>query len=267
MRRKGVAGKTAGAPGRVRGRVRSAPCWRIWARMAALAAALPVAVIGTAGPASAHVTITPSTTAAGAHAVLEVSVGHGCEGSPTTEITIRIPDEINSVTPTRTALWQVEKKTVKLDPPLTDTHGSTVTERVASVTYRADDPLPEGYRDAFELSLQLPEVEGTTLVFPTIQTCRQGESAWIEVPEAGQSAEDLELPAPAFTITAAEAGGHHEEAPATETSTGDVVGTSDGSTAAQQSEDGEALALAALGVGLLGALLGGTALVLGRRRR
>ena len=42
-------------------------------------------------PASAHVTITPSTTAAGAFAVLEVSVGHGCEGSPTTEITIQMP--------------------------------------------------------------------------------------------------------------------------------------------------------------------------------
>ena len=64
--------------------------------------------------------------------------------------------------------------------------------------------MPDGYRDAFELSLQLPEAEGTTLVFPTIQTCEEGESAWIEVPEDGQSADDLELPAPSVTITAAE---------------------------------------------------------------
>ena len=65
------------------------------------AVAALVAVVAWAAPASAHVTITPSTTAAGAFAVLEVSVGHGCDGSPTTEITIQMPPEINAVTPTR----------------------------------------------------------------------------------------------------------------------------------------------------------------------
>ena len=62
--------------------------------------------------------------------------------------------------------------------------------------------------------MQLPESEGTTLVFPTIQTCEQGESAWIEVPEDGQDAEELELPAPSVTITAAEGDAHGSDEPA-----------------------------------------------------
>ena len=44
-------------------------------------------------------------------------------------------------------------------------------------------------------------------MFPTIQTCEQGEAAWIQVAEDGASEADLELPAPAFVVTAAEPGG------------------------------------------------------------
>jgi len=243
---------------------RSARSRRTVARVGTVVAAVLVTVIGLAGPAGAHVTVTPSTTAAGAHAVLDFSVSHGCEGSSTTEITIRIADEINAVAPTRNALWDVEKDVVELDPPVTDSHGNQVTERVASVTYRTDAPLPDGYREVFELSVQLPEAEGTTLVFPTIQTCEQGEAAWIQVAEDGESEADLELPAPAFVVTAAEPGGHRAEITATDTaSAGHNVAESSTS---QDSENSRALTLAALGAGLLGALLGGAAIVLQRRR-
>ena len=114
------------------------------------------------------------------------------------------------MSPTRHALWEVDKTMETLDPPVTDSHGRQITERVASVTFRTDTPLPEGYRDVLALSLQLPDLEGDTLVFPTIQTCEQGEAAWIEVPADGQDGEDLELPAPAFVLTAADGGGHDD---------------------------------------------------------
>lgn len=115
-----------------------------------------------------------------------------------------MPEEILSVTPTRNPLWTVTKKKAKLAKPQTDAHGNKVTERDATVVYTTKTPLPDGYRDAFELSLKLPETEGTTLAFPTIQTCEKGETAWIEVPTDGQDPEELEHPAPALTITAAE---------------------------------------------------------------
>src|SRR5918997_1244424 len=107
------------------------------ARLCAMPLALGAVVLGLAAPAGAHVTITASTTAAGAFTVLTVSVPHGCDGSATTEVTVQIPEGINAVTPTRNALWEVEKQTEQLDPPVTDAHGNEISERVATVTYTA----------------------------------------------------------------------------------------------------------------------------------
>ncbi len=227
-------------------------------------AAFAVVVTGPAPTASAHVSLTPSSTAAGAHAVLEVSVPHGCDGSPTTQVTIRIPEEISAVTPTRNALWEVEKDVVQLDPPVTDGHGNEITERVDSVTYRADVPLPEGYRDVFELAVQIPDEPGTTLVFPTVQTCEEGETAWIEVPSDGESGADLERPAPAFEVTAVAGAGHDEPASAASASGGS--GADDAAAATQEDTGTDPLVVGALGVGLLGLLAGTAAIVLQRRR-
>jgi uncharacterized protein YcnI len=179
------------------------------------AVALAVAVIGIASPASAHVTVTPSTTAAGAHAILQFSVAHGCGQSPTTAITVQIPAQITSVTPTRSALWQVSTTMATVDPPAADANGNQIVERVATVTYRTGTPLPDGYRDVVELSVQLPGAAGATLLFPTIQTCENGESAWIEVPQDGQNIHELALPAPGFVVSAPVGETPHHAAAAT----------------------------------------------------
>ncbi|MEU8001908.1 YcnI family protein [Catellatospora sp. NPDC049111] len=222
------------------------------------AVALIVGAFGFASPASAHVTVTPSTTAAGAHAVLQFSVGHGCGDSPTTKITIQIPAEITSVTPTRTALWTVAKQTETVDPPAVDAHGNKITQRVASVTFSTQSPLPDGYREVFELTVQLPEANGTKLVFPTIQTCEQGESAWIEVAQDGRNAEELQLPAPSFITSEPAAGtGHHLST--------DPHATHASATAPAPGTD-RVLTIAALAAGLLGSVLGGLALVRPRRQ-
>ncbi|WP_144127057.1 YcnI family protein [Catellatospora sichuanensis] len=223
------------------------------------AATLIVSLFGLASPASAHVTVTPSTTAAGAHAVLQFSVGHGCRNSPTTKITIQIPAQITSVTPTRTALWKIAKQTQTVDPPVTDSHGTQIVQRVASVTFSTDTPLPDGYREVFELTVQLPEAAGTELVFPTIQTCEQGESAWIEVAQDGRNVEELELPAPRFTTSEPDEGTLHHMTtsnahPMHSAATEPLSGTD------------RALTLAALAAGVLGSVLGGAALVRQRRR-
>ena len=49
-------------------------------------------------------------------------------------------DQINRMpTPTRNALYEVEKEMQQLDPPVTDAHGNQLTERVATVTYTTDE--------------------------------------------------------------------------------------------------------------------------------
>ncbi|GIE30474.1 hypothetical protein Ait01nite_035190 [Actinoplanes italicus] len=223
-------------------------------RIGAVAAAVGAA--GLASPAYAHVTVTPSTTTAGAHAILAFSVAHGCAKSPTTAITIQIPARITSVTPTRTALWEVTMKTEKVDPPAVDAHGNRIVERVGSVTFSTGTPLPDGYREVFELAVQLPEDTGGKLVFPTIQTCVTGESAWTEVPQDGQDVPELESPAPGFVLSAPDAGTNHHA----------VAGNARLAAPVPASETVDGITLAALVTGLVGSVLGGVALFRQRRR-
>lgn len=237
------------------------PVRRTSTRTAAVALAAGAVVAMAAAPASAHVTVTPDTTTAGAYAVLTFSVPHGCEGSPTTEVAIAMPPEVNQVTPTRNALWTVEKQMEQLDEPVTDSHGNEITERVGQVVYTARQPLPEGYRDAFELSLQLPDAAGETLVFPVVQTCEEGEAPWTETPAEGQDAEELERPAPAVTLTAAE-GASGDPASATEEP---EVSASEADDADEADDGGDGLALAGLVAGLIGILVGGAALLRSRK--
>lgn len=235
---------------------------RTLARLGALPVATAAITLSLVGPASAHVTATPSTAAAGAYSVVTFSVGHGCEGSPTTAIEIQVPESVLSVTPSRTPFYDVEKTMEELDEPITDSHGNEVTERVASIVYTADTPLPDGQRDAFELSFQIPDAEGETLAFPTIQTCEEGETGWTQVPADGQDADELETPAPAFEVTAAAADGGHggdAEESSVEQSAGETT-DQPAEQAAGTDGGGSALGWAGLVAGLLGLAAGGLAL-------
>lgn len=254
------------------------------ATLAAGAATTGLVVLASPGAASAHVTVTPDTTAAGAYAVLTFSVGHGCEGSPTTRLTIQIPEEINAVTPTINPGWDVKKTQQKLDEPITDAHGNEITERDATVVYTAKTPLPDGYRDAFELSVQLPEAEDETLAFPTIQKCAKGQTPWTEIAAEGEDPDSLESPAPLLTVTAAEGDGHghgaadddaaegtadqaaDEAADEAATDDGAADGEGDSASKADESGDGNTLGVLGLAAGVLGLIAGGAALMQVRRR-
>ncbi len=229
---------------------------RTTARLCAIPAAATAAAVLVAAPAAAHVTGTVSSAAAGAFTVMTFSVPHGCESSPTTRIEIQVPETVLSVTPTRNPLYEVEAVITALDEPVTDAHGNEVTERTSSIVYTADTPLPEGQRDTFELSFQVPDAVGEVLAFPTVQTCEEGETGWVEVPAAGQDAEELEHPAPAFEILAADPDAD---------SRGDA-GADEASAAAEPADGSDALAWTGLAVGLVGVALGGTALARSRVR-
>ena len=238
---------------------------RTLVRLGALPLTAAVLVLG-AGTAAAHVTVTPSLTSAGSFSVLTFSVGHGCDGSPTTRIAIQMPEEVLSVTPTVNPGWEVEKEMEQLGEPVEDSHGNQVTERVDQVVYTASPALPDGYRDTFELQLQLPDAAGESLVFPTIQTCKQGETAWVETAANGEDTESLESPAPAFVITDAE---DDAPAPATASDEGEADDVGDADTepvAATTDDDPDVLGTVGLVAGLLGLIAGVAALVQVRRR-
>jgi periplasmic copper chaperone A len=216
-----------------------------------------------ASSASAHVTVTPSETAAGAYTVLTFSVPHGCEKSATTKVSIKMPEKIVAVTPTVNPNWTVVKTMAKLTPPVKDSHGNEITERVTEVVYTARTPLPADMRDTFELSLKLPDSAGESMVFPAVQTCQQGETPWVQVPADGQDAEELDHPAPSFVLSAQAAeGGGAATAPAV-----DAAGTTQPAAAAGESEDGgtSVVSWIALALGVLGLAAGLLALLRPRR--
>ena len=227
--------------------------------IAVVPAATAAIALSLAAPASAHVSVSPSTASAGAFTIATFSVGHGCEGSPTTSIEIQVPESVLSVTPTRNPLYEVEATIEQLDEPQTDAHGNEVTERTATILYTARTPLPEGQRDTFELSFQVPDAEGEVLAFPTIQTCEKGETAWTEVPTDGQDEDELESPAPSFTILPASGGGHGDGA--AEQASADADAPDADEVGDDESDDGSsALGWAGLVAGLLGLVAGGLAL-------
>lgn len=203
----------------------------------------------TTGPATAHVSVTPGEALAGSYAVLTFSVGHGCDGSATTKVAIKLPEEILSATPTRNPFWKAKKVMVTLPEPVTDSHGTVATERVGQVVYTARTPLPDGERDTFALSMKMPdEPAGSTLAFPVIQTCVEGQNAWIETIAPGGT-EELEAPAPTVTLLAGES---------------DDQGSARTAATSVEDDDSRILAALGLGLGLAGFAAGATALV--RRR-
>ncbi|RCK68452.1 DUF1775 domain-containing protein [Desertihabitans brevis] len=239
-------------------------------------AALPVLALlagtalwaGAAGTATAHVTVSGSSAAAGSYTTLTFAFSHGCGDSPTTGLTVQVPEGIDAAAPQLKPGWEVEKVMVELDPPVTDSHGNQLTERVGELRFTPDEPVPDGYLETFQVSLQLPaDAAGTTMAFPAVQTCEQGENAWVQVAAEGQDPDALDSPAPTLAVVAAEQGGGHApsdgaggQAPAETPGTDPAAATtSDGSGLAV------GLGVAGLVAGLAGLAAGVTALVRTRR--
>lgn len=176
-------------------------------RVGLVAGIAAVAALGTAGTAAAHVAASGDVHA-GQSSLVTLAFSHGCDGSATSEVRIRMPETVPAVAPTINPGWDVTKVMEDLDAPVEGPHGEQITERVAEVVYTAKVPVADGYRDTFVLSFTAPDTPGETLYFPTIQTCEEGETAWIEIPAEGQDHDDLESPAPSVEIVAAEQDSH-----------------------------------------------------------
>jgi uncharacterized protein YcnI len=156
-------------------------------------------LIGLTALALAHVTVQPTAAGAGSYFEARFTVPHGCGGSPTVALRIKIPDGVTSVKPQMKPGWEVVTKTRSLDPAVRD-HGRTITETVDEVEWRGGK-LPDSLYDTFGLVMKLPDNPDTTLYFPAVQECEQGIARWIGIPAAGQARGDLREPAPAVRLT------------------------------------------------------------------
>ncbi|MBX3269561.1 MAG: DUF1775 domain-containing protein [Sandaracinaceae bacterium] len=149
------------------------------------AASLFALLLGS-GTAMAHIDLT-APGIAGSRQILDFEVGHGCAGSDTVRIEIRLPTEITSV---RAVPWQFGEAEVlrnAADVPVavvwTKTSATPRDEQLYTVSLR----------------VTVPNMPFSTLYFPAIQTCRSAAGVetvaeWIGLPG------DPDEPAPALRI-------------------------------------------------------------------
>ena len=168
-----------------------------------LATALPLlafAAILLASTARAHVTLEQPEAAAGSTYKAVLRVGHGCDGSPTVAIRVRIPDGMIAVKPMPKPGWQLATRVEPYPEPVRYFE-STLTEGVREIAWTGGE-LPDEWYDEFVFRGRLPDAPaGTVLWFPVVQECAAGVNRWIEIPAEGRSADDYAEPAPGLTLT------------------------------------------------------------------
>jgi len=146
-------------------------------------------LLGTAGAllsitcASAHVTLETRQTRIGASYKAVLRVPHGCQGSPTTAIKIRIPEGVITVKPMPKAGWKLDTVSGKYGKTYT-LRGAKVGEGVTEVHWTGGK-LPDAFYDEFVFASALAEEleAGKTIYFPVVQECEKGVERWIEIPE------------------------------------------------------------------------------------
>jgi periplasmic copper chaperone A len=168
-----------------------------------VAAAASTAMVVVAA-ATAHVGTNPGVAPAGQTSVIGFTVGHGCEGSPTRSVSIRIAAGVTSAKPRLKPGWRISIKSGTLPQPVKDFDGNTVTRGVLEVTW-SGGKLPDAYYDTFELRLGMPNKPGRMLYFPTVQRCAKGVHRWVTIPKKGQP--EPEEPAPGVMLVKS-SGGH-----------------------------------------------------------
>jgi uncharacterized protein YcnI len=159
-------------------------------------AAAALAALLAAPSAIAHVTLDGGDASAGSFYKATFNVPHGCSGSPTTRLRIRIPAGVTNVKPQPKPGWELATVKEKLDKPIPAEHGA-ITETVREVIW-SGGRLSDDNLDEFKMLVRLPATPGATLYFPVVQECEQGVTRWIEIPEPGKTSRDYKEPAPAL---------------------------------------------------------------------
>jgi hypothetical protein len=175
--------------------------------MVALASAL---LLGCVSAASAHVSLEAKEAKVGAGYKAVFSVPHGCEGSPTNEVSIEIPEGVIGVKPMPKPGWKLSLEKGPYAQTYNFYHGEKKSEGVKKVTWSGGE-LPDEYFDQFVLSTfiagELPA--GQKLSFPVTQKCAKGELKWSEVAAAGVDPHSLEHPAPQLQLVGGDGDEHH----------------------------------------------------------
>jgi len=151
-------------------------------RLLLSAVAASGALLAFGGVASAHIDPDPAEAQAGSRITVGFTVEHGCEGSATVQLDMRLPAGISDPVAEPTDGWDGSIDTVDDDTIVTFVGG----------------PLADDVEGTFSVTMTLPPTPDTTIYFPFVQRCEVGEIRWIQVPS--EPGDDLDEPAPAMAL-------------------------------------------------------------------
>ncbi len=177
-------------------------------RSAVVAAAAGLLTLAFAGPASAHVTVNPSTATAGGYAKVSFRVPNESDSASTTKLEVNLPagQPIASVSVKPIPGWTAVAVKSKLATPI-KSHDTEITEAVSKITWTAakGSEIKPGEFQEFDVSMgALPE--SGQLIFKALQTYSDGNVVrWIDEPTTDGTEPDS--PAPVLTIVPAAAAG------------------------------------------------------------
>lgn len=153
--------------------------------------------------AQAHVTLEQTEAVAGSTYKAVLRIGHGCDGSATTRVSVILPPGFRGAKPVPKAGWTLALRREKLAAPY-ESHGRSITEDLAEVSWTAKSEeffLQDAWFDEFIVRGTLPATAGP-LWFKVRQSCVKGEWDWSEVPASGSSTKGLKAPAARLELTA-----------------------------------------------------------------
>jgi uncharacterized protein YcnI len=227
--------------------------------LAAVAGALAALVLA-ASPASAHMTVNPSTATQGGFTKLTFLVPNEKDNATTTAMEVRLPQNapIAFVSIKPTTGWTATVTKGKLNQPIKTDDGE-VTEAVTTIVWKANTPdaaIQPGQFQEFDVSAgPLPKID--KIVFKALQTYSDGDVVrWIEEP--GSGGKEPEHPAPTLKLTKASDSDEHNRRPVT------AGRTDTGTKAVAASRSGQAnlalgFGIAALVLALAGLVVAGLA--------
>ena len=163
-------------------------------------------LIGAAGAAmlastcAAHVTLETREAPIGAPYKAVLRVPHGCAGSATTALRVRIPESVIGVKPMPKTGWTLSTVTGKYPKTYSLFH-SKISEGVVEIAWSGGKLLDAHYDEfVFQANLADDLVPWKMLYFPTVQECEQGVHRWIDIPTEGKGPGDYAEPAPGLKL-------------------------------------------------------------------
>jgi uncharacterized protein YcnI len=149
--------------------------------------------------AQAHVTLETKSAPVGSFYKAVLRVPHGCAGSPTTKLRVRVPDGFLNVKPQPKAGWTLATTTGDYDKAYS-LYGRPVKSGVREIVWTGE--LPDAFYDEFVfvgyLAKNLPV--GKTLAVQVVQECAQGISRWIDAPSDSAGHNESQTPAPGLKL-------------------------------------------------------------------